>query len=67
MTETFSFRKVSMYFALIPNSVIFSFFAIFINKSFSLYIGKPSKRTIDAFDASELTIQFHIIHPHVVK
>ena len=37
------------------------------NKSFFLYIGNPSKSTIDAFDASELTSQFHIIHPHVVK
>ena len=62
-----NFFNESMYFALTPKSVIFSFSAILISKSLFLYIGEPSKSTIDALDAKELTNQFHIIHPHVVK
>ena len=49
------------------NKVIFSSSANLINKSFLLYIGKPSNRTIEALDAKTLINQFHIIHPHVVK
>ena len=62
-----NFLKASTYFALIPNKVIFSLCAIFKSKSADLNIGDPSKRTIDALEANELTNQFHIIHPHVVK
>ena len=32
-----------------------------------IYIGNPSKSTIEAFDAKALINQFHIIHPQVVK
>ena len=60
-------RRASTYFALIPNKVIFSFSAIFNSKSSFLYIGDPSNKTIDAFEAKTLTSQFHIIHPQVVK
>ena len=61
------FLSVSIYFALTPNNVMFSFLTILSNRSFLLYIGKPSKRTIDALDANTDTSQFHIIQPHVVK
>ena len=61
------FLNASIYFALMPNKDIFSVFAISIKRSFFLYIGKPSNNTIDALRASELTNQFHIIQPHVVK
>ena len=60
-------RSASIYFALTPNNVIFSLLAIFNNKSFFLYIGDPSNKTIEALDANELTNQFHIIQPQVVK
>ena len=59
--------SASKYFALTPNKVIFSSCANLINKSYLLYIGKPSNKTIDAFDAKTVTSQFHIIQPHVVK
>ena len=65
--EKFNFLNESIYLALTPNKVIFSLSAIFIKRSFFLYIGNPSKRTIEAFDANELINQFHIIQPHVVK
>jgi len=64
---TLLFLNASIYFALIPNKVIFSVFAISIKRSSFLYIGKPSNSKIDALRASELTNQFHIIQPHVVK
>ena len=38
-----------------------------INKSFFLYIGKPSNSKIVAPDERAPTSQFHIIHPQVVK
>ena len=63
----FVFLKASIYFALTPNKVIFSWLAIFMRRSSRLYIGKPSNNTIDAFEAKTEISQFHIIHPHVVK
>ena len=65
--EGFNLCRASIYFALIPNKLIFSFSAIFHSRSSFLYIGEPSNKTIDAFEARALTSQFHIIHPHVVK
>ena len=62
-----NFLNASMYFALTPNKVIFSLSTMLRSKSFFLYIGKPSKRTIDALEHKLLTNQFHIIQPQVVK
>ena len=63
----FNLFKLSIYFALTPNKVIFSLSAILKSKSLFLNIGKPSNNTMDAFEANTLTSQFHIIQPHVVK
>ena len=44
-------RNASMYLALTPKSVISYLFAILISKSSFLYIGDPSNKTIEAFEA----------------
>ena len=57
----------SIYFALTPNNVIFSFSAILKSKSLLLKVGEPSNKIIEALDANTDINQFHIIQPQVVK
>jgi hypothetical protein len=65
--STPSFSAIARYFALVPKTVIRSSSAIDQRLSCSGANAAPSYSTTVAPTASELTSQFHIIHPHVVK